>query len=316
MPRDASAAVADGDRAGSRARCNHADLAGPALAATRAPLDLFAERATRAVAQLGVLGAIGAAGLALAPAAAAAAVIGLAQRAWLERDRAAAALARLGVREVPRAIRRLGGGRSNAVYAIELAARTVVLKRALPAGTVLAFAARWVGPQPFARDVSAAARIAREAAALRRLAAADVRAPRVLAVDVDAGLLLVEHLHGTPLPRALGRETIAGYARAIRAAHRAGIVLSDGHPGNALALASGEVALLDLELAELATDVADPHARRAFDLAYAAAYFTPAERAAFLGADAHAPAVRAATAQLAPYAPLFAREAVRQRRAA
>jgi RIO-like serine/threonine protein kinase len=264
----------------------------------------------------GAMGAIGAASVALAPWVIAAGVAGVAHRAWLEIDHAAAELARLGVREVPRAIRALGGGRSNAVYAIDLDGRTVVLKRALPSGTVLAFAARWVGPQPFARDVTMRARITREATALEQLAVHGVRAPRLLAVDADAGLLLSSHIAGTPLPQALTADTLAGYARAVRAAHAAGVVLSDAHPGNALVTRTGDVALLDLELAELATDVADPIARRAFDLAYAAAYFTPAERAAFLGADAHTPAVRAATAQLAPYAPLFAREAVRQRRAA
>lgn len=76
------------------------------------------------------------------------------------------------------------------------------------------------------------------------------------------------------------------------------------------------VALIDLEFAEPAHVVADPGRRRAFDLAYAAAYFTPAERTVFLGDAARDPHVAEETARLAGYAPLFAYEAARQRRAA
>lgn len=265
------------------------------------------------------LARVAAAGALLAPAALGAHLAGAAACAWLELDAAARCLAELGITERPRALVRLGGGRSNAVYRVELAGRALVLKRALPAGTLLAFAARWVGPQPFARDVSAAARITREARALSTLAAAGVRVPRLVAVSARAGLLLVEHVAGEPLPATLARpgaaDRIAAYAHALRAAHRAGVTLTDGHPGNALVSPAGDVTLIDLEFAEHAADLGEPAfaARCAFDLAYAAAYFTPPERAWFLAAAARP---RAADPRIDELEVLFALERRRQRRAA
>jgi hypothetical protein len=212
----------------------------------------------------------------------------------------------------------LRGGRSSAVYRVELAARTLVLKQALAGGSVLALGARLCGPQRYPAALSPAARTRREAAALDDLARAGVRAPRLVAADAAAALLLIEYLDGEPLPATLVRPgapaRIAGYRRAIDAAHAAGLVLSDAHPGNALVVGD-DIALIDLEFAERAAEVEDAAARRGFDLAYAAAYFTPEERAVFLGGDAGDARIVAATRQLAGYAPLFAYEAARQRRA-
>ncbi|MCE9580543.1 MAG: phosphotransferase [Deltaproteobacteria bacterium] len=257
------------------------------------------------------------AGAALAPATAAAWLVGVARKARLARE-LARVLADLGVRDAVRAIEPLGGGRSNAVWRLRLADHTIILKRALPVGTVLAFGARWAGPQPFALDVRATARVAREARALRVLRAAGVKVPRVLAADPARGVLLLEDLAGLPLPRALaepdGARWLAAYARAIRAAHAAGVVLTDGHAGNALACPDGAVALLDLEFAELAAELgAGFDTRRGFDLAYAAMYLTPAERARFLAAAGDAPGLAAAQARVAGFAPLFDRERARQR---
>jgi len=231
----------------------------------------------------------------------------------------AGALAALGIAERPRAVAALSGGRSSAVHRLELATRTLVLKRALAGGSVLALGARLCGPQPYPVELSASARTRREAAALRRLARAGVRAPRVVAVNPEAALLLLEYLDGEPLPATLARPgaaaRIAAYRRAIDAAHAAGLVLNDAHPGNALVIGD-DIALIDLEFAERAADVGDAEERRAFDLAYAGAYFAPAERRVFLGRDAHDSRVAAAVRQLAGYAPLFAYESARLRRAA
>jgi len=175
-------------------------------------------------------------------------------------------------------------------------------------------AARWVGPNP-ACAVSGPARIAREARALDTLATAGVHAPRVIAAAPRLGLLLVEHVAGEPLPHTLVRHGAAAriedYGRAIRAAHAAGITLGDAHPGNAIVTRRG-IALIDLEFAEHDTEPA----RRAFDIAFAAAFFTPAERRVFLAACGDHPALARETARLADYAPLFAYERQRQRRAA
>jgi hypothetical protein len=286
----------------------------------------FERRAPEAIA----LARVAAASALLAPAALGAHLAGVAACAWLELDTARSCLAALGVAERPRALVRLDGGRSNAVYRVELATRALVLKRALPAGTLLALAARWVGPQPFARDVSGPARIAREARALATLAAAGVRVPRLVAANARAGLLLAEHVAGEPLPATLARpgadDRIAAYARALRAAHHAGVVLTDGHPGNALVSPTGDVTLIDLEFAEHAADLGGAAfaARCAFDVAYAAAYFTPRERAVFLAASSAptsgAIGPRAAASRPQPrideFSLLFALERQRQRRAA
>lgn len=221
------------------------------------------------------------------------------------------ALAALGIAEQPRDVVRLTGGRSSAVYELRFAQTTLVLKHALAGGSVLALGAKLCGPQPYPIALSPSARVRREVAALGVLAGAGIVAPRVIAANPAAGLVLLEFLPGSPLPTTLARpgaaDRIRAYRRALDAAHAAGLVLNDAHPGNALVDAD-RVALIDLEFAERS---ADPD-RRAFDLAYAAAYFTPAERAVFLGETD----VRSAAKRLAGYAPLFAYEAGQQRRAA
>jgi predicted Ser/Thr protein kinase len=175
---------------------------------------------------------------------------------------AESALVRLGIVERPRAIAGLGGGRSNAVYRVELAERTLVLK--LSVGTVLTLVARCLGSQPFARGqgqlanarlISPAGRRANEARGLAVLARAGIRVPRVIASDPRTGLLLVEHIDGVPLPSILVSvhvaQRIAGYAHALRAVHAAGVTLGDCHPGNALVGPDGRITLIDLEHAEL-----------------------------------------------------------------
>jgi hypothetical protein len=219
------------------------------------------------------------------------------------------ALAALGIAEQPREVIALTGGHSSAVYELRFARATLVLKHALEAGSILARGARRCGPQPYPVDLSPAARTAREAAALDHLARAGVRAPRVIAVNAAAGMLLLEHVPGVPLPRASSPAGILAYRAALDAAHAAGLVLNDAHPGNAL-VDGGRIALIDLEFAERSSDPS----RRAFDLAYAAAYFNAAERRVFLR-DEHDLRVAAATRKLAAYAPLFAYEAARQRAA-
>ena len=211
----------------------------------------------------------------------------------------AGALAALGIAERPHSVIALTGGRSSAVYELRFRHARYVLKHALATGSVLARGARVCGPQPYPRDLSPQARIAREAAALRTLDPA-----RVIAANPAAGVMLLEYVPGVPLPMA--RPAIHEYRDAIDAAHRAGIVLNDAHPGNALV--SDKVVLIDLEFAEMSVDPT----RRAFDLAYAAAYFTPTVRRLFLRSDD----VSAADKRLAGYAPLFAYEAARQKRAA
>ncbi len=262
---------------------------------------------------------VAAAGVLLGPAALGTRLAGGATRAWIEADRARSALAALGVHERPRSIESLGGGRSNAVYKLTFATgRPLVLKVALSEGTLLAFAARWVGPQPYAEDVSAAGRIGREVRALARLAAEGVRVPRVIAARPEDGLLLVEHVAGEPLPCTLHREgagrRIRAYARVLRAAHAAGVALTDAHPGNALVDRDGAVTLIDLEFAESCTGD-ELATRTAFDLAYAAQYFTADERRSFLDeCGGVTPAVRREMAALSDLGVLFALERRRQRK--
>jgi hypothetical protein len=95
------------------------------------------------------------------------------------------------------------------------------------------------------------------------------------------------------------------------------VVLTDGHPGNALVSPAGEVTLIDLEFAEHAAELgaAAFASRCAFDVAYAAAYFTPAERAVFLAAARPRAAPRAEP-RIDELGLLFALERRRQRRAA
>jgi hypothetical protein len=206
-------------------------------------------------------------------------------------------------------VRVLGGGRSSAVYELRFAHATVVLKHAMTGGSVLAFGARLCGPQAYPAALSPVARVEREAAALAALARAGIVAPRVIAANPAAAVLLLEHVPGTPLSRIGGAKPVRAYRRALDAVHAAGWVLNDAHPGNALVHA-GQVALIDLEFAERSHDP-DRHAG---DLAYAAAFFTGADREVFLGEPD--PRVARASERLAGYAPLFSYEAARQRRAA
>lgn len=262
---------------------------------------------------------------ALAVAAAPVTAIAWAWSAWQRRRLATpagarAALAAAGV-DVPGPlrVRVLGGGRANAVVQVDAAARRLVIKRALPLGTVLARAARQVGPQPFPAALGRSARVDREHAALVRLAAAGVRVPAVLGVDRRGHTLVLEHLAGALLPRTAPTpgfaRHVAAYGAALAAAHRAGVRLTDGHPGNALVTPDGAIALIDLEMAEVDRDPA----RAAFDLAYAARYFFAGERAALVAGFAAAggalepTALAAMAARVAPYAWLFDRERARQR---
>jgi len=255
---------------------------------------------------------IAAASAVLAPAAIGTRLAGAVHRAWIAVDVAAGKLAQLGITEQPIVFDPIGGGRSNAVYRVGFGGSLYVLKVALSEGTLLAFAARWVGPQPYARDVTAAARIGREAAALRALHAAGLRVPRVIAAAPE--VLLVDHVDGEPLPSTLhrpgGAQRIRAYAGALRAVHAAGFAIADAHPGNALVGADGEVTLIDLEFAEPTTDPA----RFAFDIAYASQYFTGAERRTFL--TAVAVDVSAELGKLADLGLLFALERRRQRKVA
>jgi len=216
------------------------------------------------------------------------------------RENLSAAAQELGI--VVRSATRLGGGRSNAVWRVDVDGQTLVLKQALAAGSILALGARAFGPQPYPLALGTKARIAREASALCALRDAGVTVPRVHAVRGSS--LLIEHVAGEPLPKTLARpgapERIAAYARALRAVHAAGYVLNDAHPGNAL-VDGDRVTLIDLEFAERCS----LPERQAFDLAYAASYFTAAERRVF-GAEPIT----------GVYAPLFAYERERQRRAA
>lgn len=236
------------------------------------------------------------------------------------------ALRRLGLRVRGRLdVVPLGGGHSNAVAAVAARSRRerFVIKQSLPLGTLLAHGARRLGPMPYAEAVSGRDRLRRELTALTRLRAAGVRVPAVVAADPDRGLLLLEYVDGRPLLACAGdpdwMSHVAAFGRALAAAHRAGIVLTDCHPGNAMVTADGRIALLDLEFAELRAQVGDQfEARRAFDLAYAAGFFEPAERDLFLraaGAGIAPGELAVAAADLEPYAPLVALERWRQRRA-
>jgi len=122
-------------------------------------------------------------------------------------------------------------------------------------------------------------------------------------------VMLLEHVPGTPLSRIGGTAHVRAYRRALDAVHAAGWVLNDAHPGNVL-VADDRLALIDLEFAERSVD---PD-RHAFDLAYAASFLRGAEREVFLGE----PDLRVSRAirRLSGFAPLFAYEAARQRRAA
>lgn len=172
----------------------------------------------------------------------------------------------------------LGTGKSNAVIAVRLTGGAapetrLVLKRALPFGSLMAWGARRFGANyVYAAATAGPARIAREAAALRVLGARGVAVPRCLAAAPAHRLIAIEWIDGAPAATALhlpGGEARAREVGALLAeVHGLGVTLADGHPGNMLiARATDRLVLFDLEFAECTG--ASP-ARRGFDLAYAA----------------------------------------------
>lgn len=201
-------------------------------------------------------------------------------RWWWRRPRAVrAALRRLqpaGPERLELAeVRALPGGHANLVLRLTLRdaagrERRAVLKRRLFYGSLLSFGGRWLGPMPRVGSVRAAERARREVAALRHLRRRGHLVPACL--SQGAGLILMEWLDGVPVAQALARprgQEVAGHlGRALAALHGDGAALCDAHPGNALLLRDGRVALLDLEFAVL--DAAPP-ALVAFDVAYCAA---------------------------------------------
>ncbi len=228
-------------------------------------------------------GRLGAAVLAMAP------VLGatyaqalLVRRRFADTRTIAASLRTLGIDQLARGrtieASVLGSGKSNAVVAVRLGGggepTRLVLKRALPFGTLMAWGARNFGANyVYAAATSGAARIGREARALRFLAEHGVAVPRVLAADAARELIALDWIDGRPAATALHESAGEALARRIgalfRRVHDLGVTLGDGHPGNMM-LAGGDAAqlvLFDLEFAEC--EHATP-ARRGFDLAYAA----------------------------------------------
>lgn len=253
-------------------------------------------------------GRLAAAALALSPALGATYVQALIVRRQLGDARTvAAALRTLAIEDLARdrtiEASVLGSGKSNAVVAVRLVeraaqgasaganARRLVLKRALPFGTLMAWGARHFGANyVYAAATSGAARIGREARALRFLAAHGVAVPRVLAADPARELIALEWIDGRPAATALHEPGGAALARRIgalvRRVHDLGVTLGDGHPGNMMleqTAAAGDaerLVMFDLEFAEC--DKATP-TRRGFDLAYAAVLMpTPAHADAML----------------------------------
>lgn len=168
---------------------------------------------------------------------------------------------------------RLGTGKSNAVALVTFDdGHRIVLKRALPFGTMMAWGARHFGANfIYAEDTTAAARIAREAGALRTLAAQGVAVPRVLAASPRHELLAIEFIDGAPAATALygprGLELAHEVGALLGRVHALGVTLADGHPGNMLLeRGTDRLVLFDLEFAEL--DRGTP-VRRGFDIAYA-----------------------------------------------
>jgi tRNA A-37 threonylcarbamoyl transferase component Bud32 len=149
-----------------------------------------------------------------------------------------------------------------------------------------------------------------EAEALLRLNTLGVPAPRLLGFDPEAGLLAMQFVEGKPVLEQLvgtGAPALAArLGRTLARVHAAGLALCDGHPGNALLAPGSTIFLIDLEFAALDAE-ATPE-RRAFDLAYAAA-FLPDEacRQAFLAAYGPSALVAAEAARLAPFAWLAAK---------
>ncbi len=196
-------------------------------------------------------------------------------------------------------VRPLGTGKSNAVVAVDVeGGPRLVIKRALPFGTVMAWGARHFGANfVYAADTTGRARVGREQAALERLAAGGVAVPRCLAAAPADELLAIAWVDGEPAAHALhGADglTVAGDVGAlVRRVHDLDVTLADGHPGNMLReRATGRLVLFDLEFAEHGG--ATP-ARRGFDLAYVAVLLpTPAHAEAMLaGYGARAAADRA-----------------------
>lgn len=261
--------------------------------------------------------------IAAAPAYIAARWMSRSRRRWLATAAGARnALARLGW-NASNAIQvePLGCGLSNAVVSIVVGDERFVLKAAMPVGTVLAYGARAFGPMPYAEDVSCEARCRRELTALTRLRAAGVAVPHVVAADPEAGLLLLDYIDGEPLiAAAAGTDATAELGRAVAAAHRAGVVLTDCHPGNALWTPDRRAVLLDLEFAQTRDQIGDEfEIRCGFDIAYASAFLQGPARAAFLAETCPSTSRTAfenARRELEIYAPLFARERQRQHRSA
>ncbi|MEZ4403147.1 MAG: phosphotransferase [Kofleriaceae bacterium] len=234
------------------------------------------------------------------------------------------ALAELGLGALaarPLAVRALGTGKSNAVVAVDVdGGPRLVVKRALPFGSLLAWGARRFGANfTYAADTRGPARIAREHAALVRLAAAGVAVPAFLAAAPARELLALAWVDGAPTATALhgaGGVALAGDVGALlRRVHDLGVTLGDGHPGNMLCeRGTGRLVLFDLEFAECAG--ATP-ARRGFDLAYTALLVpTPAHVDALLAgygprADADHAGYRQAAQHVGRFGRLLAMERAR-----
>jgi tRNA A-37 threonylcarbamoyl transferase component Bud32 len=191
--------------------------------------------------------------------------------------------------------------------------RRLVLKKALPHGSLMALAARIAGPMPYL-GVTMTERVQREADALARLAAEGVAVPRLHAADAEAGLIAMACVEGECLAgRADDAAVAARFGRTLAAVHRAGVALCDGHPGNAILEPGGRVVVIDLEWAAIGEAA---HERRGFDLAYASAFLPgDASRAAFFrGYGRVTGVVRAqleeAQGELAPFASLMKTERI------
>ena len=199
----------------------------------------------------------------------------------------------------PLAVEMLGSGKSNAVVAVQSSNTRLVLKKALPFGSLMAWGARHFGANYiYARDTSGSARIAREAAALRFLESHGVAVPRCLAAE--GGLLALAWIDGAPAATALHGPRGDALAREIgallRRVHALGVTLGDGHPGNMLVeTGTDRLVLFDLEFAECAGSTA---ARRGFDLAYAAVLM-PTEPSRIAMLDAYGPRTADEAAELA-----------------
>lgn len=191
-------------------------------------------------------------------------------------DAVGRALRALGLHELaarPLTARVLGSGKSNAVVAVDVeGGPRLVLKRALPFGSLMAWGARHFGANfVYAADTRGPARIAREADALRYLDAQGIAVPRCVASSPADELLALAWIDGEPVARALydadGLTLATDVGRLFRRVHDLGVTLADGHPGNLLReRGTGRLVLFDLEFAERDASVG----RRGFDLAYAA----------------------------------------------